>query len=1033
MDFAVGQLVQARGLEWDILETEPLGAQLRLHLRCARGDLRGLEWDVLHPFETVTPVHDAAASDHPVSLAAWRTHHVAALLDQVFGPDALVAAQPGRLTIEPYQLVPLMRVLELPRPRLLLADDVGLGKTIQAGLIVAELIARRQAHRVLVLAPAGPLLLQWQQEMRQRFGLRFMAFIDSASLEAQRRGMELGGNPFECNALMLVALDFAKQERVLQELERACWDVAIIDEAHHCIGSGPGSDREDTLRRRLAEVVARRSDALLLLTATPHDGHDPHFASLIELLDPSLVDGNGGLAGAAYRRHVVRRLKSHLCDPSTGAPRFTQRVVTPVRVEVRGTAMAPVRAFHQALADLVAPRLRRSPRGRDEADVLALVGLLKRSVSTIAACVNTLGVVVDRYRNFAEDPAQAVAMRRERARALRAWRRRTVCFGTLDAAEEGEAARLEAEHIAADLHASPDDPLGALQALIALGENAARFDPKLAGLVGEVRLIRAAEPAANILIYTEYADSQRVAAEALRTAKDITGTVLTISGADSEDARSRAAERCAEENGIILLSTDSLAEGLNLQQRCHHLIHLDLPYNPNRLEQRNGRIDRYGQGHVPQIRYLYLAGTFEERLLLRLIAKYEKARAQLTAMPTTLGVTADAGALEPGLVAGFAEEQARLFADAPSAIRTLDQAAEDSNAESYRDLLHEIDRAFAGYDRDAVRHGWFVGQGLQADAASLRAADAAYQRIERTLGWIDLTEFVAAVVAAETGGAAGPAGLTVPADWLAGLESLPGFDPATRLWRIARSPGDTRDAAGAPLAFLGRAHPLVRRAIARAQRCASPASAARADPGARTAALLTYLVELPSAHRVAMRRVIAVILPETGPIEVLSEPKQWLRLADLSRAIEVTSAMQRAFARWLPQRRTQAAKFAQAEAERLAGGFSLTHRRRMQAEIDTLRQWLSGRTRDLCGEAVPLMPDLFGAAPADPAWRTAVPDLERLAAFARDPANTPARRREANSVVELFQTREADCIARSALASPVLRRLGLLMLVPGEA
>ena len=117
--------------------------------------------------------------------------------------------------------------------------------------------------------------------------------------------------------------------------------------------------------------------------------------------------------------------------------------------------------------------------------------------------------------------------------------------------------------------------------------------------------------------------------------------MLAISGVDSERERTRIAERCAEEDGIILVSTDSLAEGLNLHQRCFNLIHLDLPYNPNRLEQRNGRIDRYGQERDPQIRYLYLAGTFEERLLLRLIAKYEKARAHLTFMPDTLGVTAD--------------------------------------------------------------------------------------------------------------------------------------------------------------------------------------------------------------------------------------------------------------------------------------------------------------------------------------------------------------------------------------------------------
>ena len=151
-----------------------------------------------------------------------------------------------------------------------------------------------------------------------------------------------------------------------------------------------------------------------------------------------------------------------------------------------------------------------------------------------------------------------------------------------------------------------------------------------------------------------------------------------------------------------------MAEGLNLHQRCFHLIHLDLPYNPNRLEQRNGRIDRYGQTHDPEIRYLYLAGTFEERLLLRLIAKYEKARACLAVMPDTLGVTADEAAWSKGLVAGFAEDQAALFEDDAPAIRTLDQVAETSNAAAFRDLLHEIDRAFAG-PRAAFGPPWLAG------------------------------------------------------------------------------------------------------------------------------------------------------------------------------------------------------------------------------------------------------------------------------------------------------------------------------------
>ncbi len=166
-----------------------------------------------------------------------------------------------------------MRALELPRPGLLLADGVGLGKTIEAGLIICELIARRRAHRVLVVTPAGPLLV---------VGAGTAATIqpaaalitDAATLQEQRRKLELGNSPFDAVALCLTSLDFAKQERVLEELERSAWDLAIIDEAHHCVSASASTDRDDLLRRRLAEVVARCSDGLLLLTAAPHDGYD---------------------------------------------------------------------------------------------------------------------------------------------------------------------------------------------------------------------------------------------------------------------------------------------------------------------------------------------------------------------------------------------------------------------------------------------------------------------------------------------------------------------------------------------------------------------------------------------------------------------------------------------------------------------------------------------------------------------------------------------------------------------------------------
>ncbi len=979
MEISVGIKVAARGLEWDVMEVEPLGPQQRVRLACAGGDLQGLEWDVLVPAEAVTVLQTDPRPEDAGPLDDWRRYHIAWLLDQIPGAPA----PPGRVAIEAYQRVPLLRALDMVRPRLLLADGVGLGKTIQAGLIAAELLVRRRAHRILIVCPPGPLLRQWEQEMRLRFGLRFTPIADSTGLREARRGLELGGNPFDATALCLTSMDFAKSDRILAELERASWDLVIIDEAHHCTGgAGPG---EDSQRRLLAEVLARRSDGLLLLTATPHDGHDPHFASLIALLDPSLVDGAGKLLGTAYRRHVVRRLKSHIRDPLTGAPLFRERVVVPVRVDV--TDAPEVQAFHRALSALVAPRLRRSRDRNGLADALAFVSLLKRSMSSIAACVATLRVVAQRYAE-----ADTAAARRERQRALRAYRRRAEKFGVLDPGEETEIAALEAEEMAASL--SGAETATALRDLIRLGEAAEVQDPKLAALVLEVRLIRLDQPGANILVYTEYADSQRAAVAVLHA---VDGTVLTISGSDSEADRTRAAERCAEEDSIVLVSTDSLAEGLNLHQRCCHLIHLDLPYNPNRLEQRNGRIDRYGQRHDPQIRYLYLAGTFEERLLLKLIAKYEKARACLSFMPNTLAVTAEPASLAEPLMAGLAED---LFSAVPRLIHSLDLAAEDGDSDAYRDLLREIDRAFHSFDHMAVRHGW-MGSGPVTDAPAP----------EQSYG-IDLPAFVASVLTP------GPDGYRVPADWAADLDGLPGFDPVHGTVRLTSDPGVTRDNHGRMLLYPGRAHPLTRRAVALARSGrAGRVSAAR---GPALSLLITYAAEIGGRSGRSLRRVFALLAFPDGSVE---EAREFLTLGD--RAVSPHGVWQARYAAWAPPALEAANARAAAVAGGIAADFAAAYRDRHRREAATSAAWLGRRAEEICGLPAHQTADLFTAGPEEDDWRVARDPARRLAAFAADASAPVKQRREAADILERLPGIGAD-----SLAKPAVRTLGLLMLVP---
>ncbi|MGE0417913.1 MAG: helicase-related protein, partial [Acetobacteraceae bacterium] len=895
MQVTAGIKVRARGLLWDVVAADPCGPEQRLHLRCAGGDLAGLEWDILHPLETVEVAHLDLRPDAAAPLAAWRLHHIAALLDQDPGPLGLVSARPGRLTVEPYQLVPLMRALTMPRARLLLADGVGLGKTVQAGLIAAELIARRRAHRILVVAPAGPLLAQWDQELRLRFGLRPSIIADAAALRAQRGAMALGGNPFDTVALCLTSPDFAKQDAVLTDLERTSWDLVIIDEAHHIAGSPHGTG-EETRRRRLAEVLAERCDGLLLLTATPHDGDDARFASLIALLDPSLVDGQGRLLDRAYRRHVIRRLKAHLSNPETGRPLFRERRITPVAIDPADPALAPARDFHRALSAFVAPRLQRKARAAHPSDSLAFVSLLKRSVSTLAACIATLRVIADRYAGLDGDEP---ALRRERRRALRTLRQRLARYGVLSPSEEQAQAALEAEGMAAALHEAGTPAAAALRNLIHLGTAATAQDPKLDALVREVKLIRASTPTANILVYTEYADSQDAAVARLGVDPAIDGAVLAVSGRDPEAARARAADRFARQDGLILVSTDSLAEGLNLHRRCRHLIHLDLPYNPNRLEQRNGRIDRYGQTQDPDIRYLYLAATFEERLLLRLIAKYEKARSALTLMPDTLGVTANADACAAPLVRGFAEEQAMLFPPAPSPIRTLDRIAEEAEAEPWRDLLREIDRAYHGFEPTSVRHGWAASQGVNADSGGLAQGARVRDAAEIMTGAIDLAMFVRDAIRAG-GGSTDGSTWHAPPGW--------GGDHDATI-HVAPDPDTLHDAAGHDLTWFGRAHGLVRRSIEQARLLGHGDRPGEAD--ARVAAihrsdireptlLLTYAIELHTPRRLLWRRLAAARLTRHGEVQVMTDSRAWLALVLGTDADD--TAWTAHFSSWAPQR-----------------------------------------------------------------------------------------------------------------------------------
>ena len=1070
-----GTEVVARGLRWEVVHTAPAGGQTRCRLRCLAEALRGHEVDLLTPLETIEPVTRELNPEKAANLAQWRLYHQAFLLEQALGSAALLAAKPGRLLPAPYQLVPLMRALHMSRPRLLIADAVGLGKTVEAGLILAELIARRRAHRILIVTPAGPLMQQWRTEMRDRFGLRF-TILDRDRLTQLRFEQELGANPFDHEALGLISIDFAKQESVLQFIERTQYDMVIIDEAHHCVSLGDTGEREDSQRRQLAEVLARRSDGLLLLSATPHDGYDPHFASLMELLDPSVVDGRGSLRGDHYRQHVVRRLKRHIKKPGTDEPLFHDRDVYPHAVRFDLDGASSFAAFQQGLVALIAPQLKRAVKVRRFGDVLAFVALLKRSVSTVAAARNTLAVVADRLDAITRSGAAEAETRKQRIRTLTEYQKRIDRFGALSAEEEEDLAALQAEDMAAELAANSASELvarlselkrmagrerrkvrdakttrDALRALSEIAEDALGEDPKLSAVLAMIQKIRSREPFTNVIVYTEYSDSQAALIDFLDAARargDLSGSVLRVSGADDEKTRGALIDRFKQEDDLVLVSTDATSEGLDLHVRCHHLIHLELPYNPNRLEQRNGRIDRFGQTHRPQVHYLFLAGTFEERLLLRLVEKYERQRARLTFVPNTLGsVTSEASSAR--LLEGLAADDDMLLFRPSEQIRFDVSDADDAAAEepAYKDLLAEVEKAFAGFRKAAKTNTWLGEDGLHAstmDVAEAEKANGAGARV----GVVDIVEFVLDAVRADGGPAAakrltdGTHEVKLPGTWRHGLEDMPGFDEDSSTLRFTTRLEQMVDSSGRPVGYLGRAHPVVRRALDRVRNLQHGAagdpldrrvSAARSEARAPEA-LYTFVGRLMSGVGRELERVVAVRVGREGDPCIYLEHDGWAASADPARAVPTHGVWKTHFASWLPGRRGVAESAAATACSSIASASKAELLTDLDAERANLDDWLRQRSRQICGEAprarqAELFTDFEDEVEAP--WARTPDGTDRLAALAVDKSVPIHRRSEAETVLRLYKQRTDLIARRQALDVPMVTPLGLLLLVPG--
>jgi ERCC4-related helicase len=555
--------------------------------------------------------HPGDPADQDLFLRALR-------LGLIHGSAPLLGLQRSRAIPEPYQLVPLLMAMALPQARLLIADDVGVGKTIEGGLVLAELIARGVVKRALVVVPA-PLREQWRDALRDFFHVdaEIMAGHLRAALE---RRLLPGQSPWEAFPFVVVSIDYAKQHS--GEILQHPWDLAIVDEAHMAARphSQPGQAPPDMQRWDFLRRLSNAVDHLLMLTATPHSGHADSFASLIECLKAEAVSDSRVDRSIAVS-YIVQRRRRDIEAWYEGRRPFPQRDQEELIITLRPAEQALLERLRQYTERI-------ESRGPSVLNFWVAAHLQRRALSSPHALRRSLD---NRRRAIArhatERPDPRLAADAEIA---------VMDFSSGDdLTDEERSRRVDAAAI------SGIEELAELEALEQL---AARVTPaqdsKLAELVRLLpRRIQARPRHPRVLVFTRYRDTleylQRQLDRERQKQGQLSGVQLfTITGEMNQADRRAAFAAFERTPRAVCLATDCISEGLDLQRACAEIVHYELPWNPNRLEQRNGRVDRYGQSEpTVGIRTLVLRDPLDVTILEVLVRKAARIREEFGVCP----------------------------------------------------------------------------------------------------------------------------------------------------------------------------------------------------------------------------------------------------------------------------------------------------------------------------------------------------------------------------------------------------------------
>lgn len=614
-----GQLVEARRRQWIVSDIEKstlanTKPQHLIKLTSVDEDALGEELNVIWEIEPGARKLENAGL--PKFSGYDDPEKIDAFLDAVrwgaaTNADRGFLQSPFRsgITIEDYQLDPLVRAIDMARVNLLIADDVGLGKTIEAGLIIQEMIVRHRARSVLVICPAD-LQIKWQTEMQEKFGLEFK-IVDTEYVKTLRRERGIHANPWASFPRLIASMDWMKAGDPLRMLKDILpphttyprkFDILVIDEAHNVAPSMASSSGAESLRTQLVRIIAPHFEHRLFLTATPHNGYLESFTSLLELLDDQRFARTVEPDEKQLQKVLVRRLKSDLTD-SQGKPLYHKRELRSLDVDYTEEEINA----HTLLNQFTKSRVESAKKNGYEFGLEFMHKLLKKrlfsspSAFSVSIEKHKQSIVAGKPRdNSAKKDRDDRDLRKAIMEAQESYAKDSEHENSIDDAIE-EVSRLP-------LPLTKEEGI-MLDQLQKWGEaNANKPDSKAKAILKwlDENIKNNGEWSTNrVIFFTEYRPTQSWLNQIFASHGYGAERLAIVNGdtpfEEREKIKASFQAKPSESPLRILLATDAASEGIDLQNHCNFLIHVEIPWNPNVMEQRNGRIDRHGQKKTPYI------------------------------------------------------------------------------------------------------------------------------------------------------------------------------------------------------------------------------------------------------------------------------------------------------------------------------------------------------------------------------------------------------------------------------------------------